>query len=261
MQAVGLYLPGESPLHGWHPLTKASLALSGIALAFLPWPYGLVALLPCAALALVGGRRFALTWLRRLLLVVGPIALSLVLVQGFFFPGAREVLWELGPLSLKREGLAFAMLVTSRLAVMVGAVLIMLLSTRAGELEQALTQAGAPRELGYIVLAAMNLIERIQQRAAAIIMAQQARGLALEGSLWRRGKALLPLLGPLLLSVVHEAEARALALEARGFRAPGPKTRLRTLADSQQQRLVRRLTPLVSAALLLAAHLLLGGGD
>jgi energy-coupling factor transport system permease protein len=259
MQAAGLYLPGDSPLHRWHPLTKASLAASAVPLAFLPWPYGLLALLPYAVLALAAGRRFAWTWLRRLVLVVGPVALSLVLVQGFFFPGAQEVLWQLGPLSLKRDGLAFAALIIGRLAVMVGAVLVMLLATRASELEQALSDAGLPRELGYIVLAAMNLIAHVQQRAATIVMAQQARALALEGSLWRRGKALLPLLGPLLLGVVHEAEARALALEARGFRTPGPKTRLRTLPDSPRQRLTRWLLPAASLALFLVAHLLARG--
>jgi energy-coupling factor transport system permease protein len=259
MQAAGLYSPGNSPLHRWHPLTKASLAASAVPLTFLPWPFGLFTLVPYAALALVAGRRFALTWVRRLLLVVGPIALSLVLVQGFFFPSAQEVLWQLGPLSLKREGLAFAALIAGRLAVMVGAVLIMLLATRPSELEQALTEAGVPRELGYIVLAATNLMAHVQQRAATIVMAQQARALALEGSLWRRGKALLPLLGPLLLGAVHEAEARALALEARGFRTPGPKTRLRALPDSARQRLIRWLLPAASLALFLVAHLLARG--
>ena len=43
------------------------------------------------------------------------------------------------------------------------------------------------------------MVPRMQSRANSILEAQQARGLRIEGSLARRVKALIPLIGPVLL--------------------------------------------------------------
>lgn len=246
MNEQGLYVPGSSPVHHWHPLTKLSLAGSAILLAFTPWnqrvewvAFPLFILILYLGLLGFGGTSLTTTWLRRLLLLLGPILLSLVLVQGFFFPFGETALLSVGPFTLKQEGLLFAAVISGRLLIMVGAFLLLLTTTHVADLTAALTQRGMPHELAYVLLAALLLLPRMQTRGSTILMSQQARGLAVTGNPLRRARALLPLLGPLLLSALSDAEGRAVALEARAFRAPVRKTSLRELADSARQRFFR----------------------
>lgn len=253
---MGLYLPGDGLLHRWHPLTKLALALAATLVAFadlllwrgvplLPW-VGVGLLFIMAAL---DGAATLRALLRRSAILLGPILVSLILVQGFFFPGAEDVLLRLGPFALKSEGLLFGAIILSRLALVTVAMLVLVLTTHPADLTHALSAIGVPREIAYIILAALQLLPRMQQRAESIANAQRARGLRTEGSLLARARALLPLIGPLITGALHETEERALALEARAFRAPGPKTAWRQLHDTPPQRLARWL--LLLAALLL----------
>jgi energy-coupling factor transport system permease protein len=263
MEAVGLYLPGEGILHRWHPLTKLAIALGAIFLAFasllpvatvplFPW----IMILVLVALALLDSPATFRVLLRRSLLLLLPILISLVLVQGFFYPSARDVLLRLGPLSLKSEGLLFGATIITRLALILIAMMLVILSTHPADLTHALTQVGVPREISYVILAALQLVPRMQARAQSIQQAQQARGLRTEGSLFVRARALLPLVGPLITRALHETEERALALEARAFRAPGPKTSWRQLHDTPAQRVARWVILVGSLALLVWSRFL-----
>ncbi|MGH2543458.1 MAG: energy-coupling factor transporter transmembrane component T family protein [Ardenticatenaceae bacterium] len=263
MERVGLYLPGEGMLHRWHPLTKLSLGLASLFLAFadlLPWEgvplFPWIVILMLAGLAFLDGFRTFQVWLRRSLLLLLPILISLVLVQGFFFPGARDVLLRIGPFSLKSEGLLFGAVIISRLALVVVAMMLIILTTHPADLTHSLTQVGVPREISYVILAAFQLVPRMQARAQSIIQAQQARGLRTEGNLLVRARALLPVIGPLITSALHETEERALALEARAFRAPGPKSSWRQLHDSNTQRLARWLLVLATLVLFVSSRFL-----
>lgn len=238
--APSLYLPRQNGfLQPLHPLTKLALVLAalvaGTALADLPYVaavYGLV-LLPLAA-----GSRVMGQFLRASLRALAPFLLSLVIIQGFFYPG-ELVLFALGPFRFKAEGVAFALLFSARLLVGLGAALLLLLTTRMDHLMHALTERGLSSHIAYIVVTALQIIPRFQSRGQAILDAQRARGLQTEGSLLRRARALLFLVSPLLFSSLMETDARAVALEARGFGRPGPKTSWVVLTDSGGQRLVR----------------------
>jgi energy-coupling factor transport system permease protein len=253
---MGLYLPGDGLLHRWHPLTKLALALASVLVGFsdiwlwegisvLPW----IGVLLLLALALADGPETLRVLLRRAAFLLLPILLSLTLVQGFFFPGAQDVLLEIGPLALRREGLLFGAVIFSRLAVILVTMLLVVLVTHPADLTHALTEIGVPREIAYIILAALQLIPRMQAKAESITNAQRARGLRTEGNILVRSRSLLPLIGPLLGSALHETEERALALEARAFRAPGPKTAWRQLHDTPTQRAARLLLLLAAIAL------------
>lgn len=250
---TGLYLPGNGLLHRWHPLTKLELVVAAFVVGFadllpvagVPLLAPLLGLGVAVLVALDGAATLRL-WARRLFLVLAPIVISLVLVQGFFFPGAETVLWRIGPFSLKVEGLLFGAAITGRLFLLTGATLFLLLTTQPADLALALNAVGLPREISYLVISAIQLLPRMQARANAILDAQRARGLQTEGSVLVRLRALLPLAGPLIGGALLETDERALALEARAFRSPGPKTSLRVLEDSTAQRIARH-TLLVAA--------------
>jgi energy-coupling factor transport system permease protein len=175
-------------------------------------------------------------WVWRIVL---PFAISVFLVQGLFWTGGTPVL-ELGPISFKQEGLVFAVTSTGRILSVVGSLLLLTLATRPDALMISLNQRGVPASLTYIVLTTIQVVPRFQAKASTILDAQRSRGLETEGNYVNRARALLPLVGPLVIGSLLEVEERAIALEARAFKRKGPKTSLLLLSDSTVQRTVRK---------------------
>ncbi len=249
-----LYLPGAGPLHRLNPLTKLTLSLCFVAAALGGPGYWLatalffLGLLP---LAVWGGVAWPL--LRRSLTIMAPLVVMLFFVHGFFNPDGATPLFRLGAFTFTHEGARFAYWIASRLLVIITAAMLLLLVTHPGHLMAALTERGLPPTLAYILSSSLQIIPQMQAKAQAIMDAQRARGLETEGSLLRRARALPHLLAPLVLGSLVEAEERAIALEARAFRTPGPKTVWRPPPDSAPQRWLRR-------ALILLTLILIGAG-
>jgi energy-coupling factor transporter transmembrane protein EcfT len=125
------------------------------------------------------------------------------------------------------------------------------MTTRVDMLMRALVERGLPSQALYLVVTTLQLIPRFQAQAHRIQDAQRARGLETEGTFGQRARALVPLVGPLLLASLMDVEERALALEARGFSHRGPRTSLVTLHDSPGQRWLRLALWILAAALVL----------
>jgi energy-coupling factor transport system permease protein len=250
-QAFGLYLPRPSLVHRLHPLTKLALAgfflVSGLALPGL-WLAYLLALLGLLPLALLS--QVARPLVGRTGRIVLPFMLSVFLIQGLLWPGGRA-LFGLGPLTFKQEGLQFAVASSGRTLVVIASFLWFALTTRADLLMSALVQRGLPASLAYLLVASLQIAPRFQARATTILEAQRARGLEVGGSWRQRGRALLPLVTPLILSSLIDVEERALAIEARGFNQPGPKTSFSLIEQAAWEPALR------SGLLLLAAGALL----
>jgi energy-coupling factor transport system permease protein len=227
-----------SCLHRWNPLTK--VALSGFLLLLgllVPWrgAYAVFALitLPLALSAGVG-----LPLLRALVKLIAPFAIPIVLIQGLFWTGGTPLL-SLGPLSVKAEGLLFAAGSLGRILAMASAFLLLSFTTRIDVLMRDLQRRGVPNQVLYLVVTSIQIVPRFQARAATILEAQRARGLETEGGLRRRLGAIMPLVGPLLLSSLMDVEERAIALEARAFNRIGPRTSLVTPPDTRAELLLR----------------------
>lgn len=114
----------------------------------------------------------------------------------------------------------------------------------------ALTNLGIPGTITYIVITTIQIIPRFQAKATTIVDAQRSRGLVTEGNIILRVRALLPLVLPLVLSSIVDVEERAIAIEARAFNAPGPKTSLVDINDSQTQRVIRLILIILTVILI-----------
>lgn len=246
------FLDRASGLHALHPLTKLAIAFALVLTAFtVRWVLISVALFLFVVLPLAVWGQIWRELLRTTLTIILPLALSLALVQGFFYPGAQTVLLQIGPFALKREGLEFAFVTGTRLLVIAGAGLLIVYTTHPADLALALVQAGAPYALAYIAVTAIQLLPQMQANAQSILNAQQARGLETQGSIPVRVRAFVPLIAPLIYGALENVQERALALDARGFRAARTKTSWRELRDSRFQGVLRSVLVLVSLALLL----------
>ena len=251
LTATGYFRPGSSWLHRRHPTTKLLTAFWLLAAAFLLPPSALLALLAAVWLGavscgLLGG-------LLRSSRVGLYLLVSIVVVNAFFFPGGHDFLLALGPIRLTREGLEAGLVGGGRILVVLEALLLFLFTTLADDLLEALVQRGASARLAFVVLSAVQMVPRLQAKAAAILDAQQARGLAIGGSIGGRLRALVPLVGPLLLGTLIDVRERTFALEARGFGSGLPRTAYRLVADPPADRALRWLLAAAFVGLIVVA--------
>lgn len=234
---TGYFVAGSSWLHRRHPLTKL-LALGLVLLsAFLLPPV----VLPVMAAAIVAAAWSAglLRPMARAMRIPALLLLSILVVNALFFPGATDRLLTLGPFAVSREGLTFGLVSAGRVLVAFLASVAFLFTTLADDLLEAMIARGASHRIAFVVLSAVQTVPRMQARAASILEAQQARGLSLEGSFIRRIRALVPLIGPVLLGSLVDVRERTFALEARGFGARPGRTAYRVVADPPIDRWLR----------------------
>jgi len=237
---LSLYVDRASPLHRLNPLTKLVLSFSLVLIGFLGPGYWLPTILfvgiliPLSFWGNIGNE-----FLQRAVRLILPLVLFLFVMQSLFYPGGRTVLVRIWIISLKLESIQFAYLTATRILNMVGAFLLLLLSTHPSTLMTDLTRRGLPPALTYILVSTLQIIPQMRNKANTIIDAQRSRGLETQGSVWARIGALFPLVGPLVFGSLVDVEERAIAIEARAFKAKRVKTSLREVPDSTLQRQVR----------------------
>lgn len=233
------YRPGNSLLHRLNPLTKIVVAGAVIVCGFLLPDFRgpLVLLIAVLALAAVAGL------LKRILLMAAAVLITLFIgvfvLQGLFHEGDGTALLSVGPVTLWLDGFQRALLIFFRIAIIVCAMLLFILSTHPKDLVIALNNRGVSPKLTYVLVASLQFTPQMQRRARAITEAQQARGLNVKGSWRRRIQALITIMVPLLVGALIGAETRALALEARGFSRRGPRTYLREVPDTTTDKVLR----------------------
>jgi energy-coupling factor transport system permease protein len=142
------------------------------------------------------------------------------------------VLLRIGPITATAEGLGFAMEILVRILAISGAVTLFYLTTRPADLVVDLERRGVSPRVGFVTNASVQTVPAMVDRATQITAAQRARGLDTEGSIWRRVRGIVPIVGPVILGSIAEVEERTMALEARGFTRPGRRTLLWSPPDS-----------------------------
>jgi energy-coupling factor transporter transmembrane protein EcfT len=137
-----------------------------------------------------------------------------------------------------------------RLTTMVASVVWLGAVLPPGRLVEAMVAAGWGVTGAYLFAAALSAVSVLRARARRIVEAQRCRGLSPRGGLGHRLRALRALTVPLVLSVVHEVDERALALETRGFVPGVRRTPLAPRRDRAVERAGRWLLLVACAAAL-----------
>ena len=173
------------------------------------------------------------------ILLALPIAVSAFLVNLFFFPGGETELTRIGPFVATAEGLGFATEILARIMAISGAVTLFYLTTPPGDLVIDLERRGVSPRVAFVAYASVQTVPAMVERAGQITDAQRARGLDTEGSIWRRLRGIVPIVGPVILGSIAEVEERTMALEARGFARPGRRTLLWAPPDHAAETVLR----------------------
>jgi energy-coupling factor transport system permease protein len=256
--ASGYYRPGVSWLHRRNPVTKL-LGLAWVILAAFLLPSIALPILALACLVLAAACGLGGSVVRALRIPAALIA-SILVVNALFFPGAVDVVARLGPIALSREGIMFGLVTAGRVFVAFVASIAFLQSTLPDDLLEAIVARGASHRLAWVILSAVQMVPRLQESAATILEAQQARGLEIGGSPGRRIRALVPLVGPVLLGSLIDVRERTFALEARGFGAGGTRTAYRVVPDPRVDRWLRLAILLAIVAVIMWPFVAQGPG-
>ncbi|GGC58509.1 energy-coupling factor transporter transmembrane protein EcfT [Hoyosella rhizosphaerae] len=250
-----LYDPSDSWLHRRNPLTLLTVAVCLAILVFtVPvwWWLCPVLLGLLLLMATLNNRRTIFSvWLVMML----PFAALSFLLQGLFFPEALTSMWEFGPARVTSDGLQLAALITLRVGSAIAGFLIFLAATFPPTLMNSLTHVGVHPKISFIVMSGVTLIPTFHSKANMVLLAQQARGVATQGSWLYRMKVLITVVKPVTLTVLSQVGDRAFALEQRGFGSTVRPTIYRPVnfPRTEKAACVALIVITVSTALLLVA--------
>jgi len=239
-ERLSYYVKRDSALHRLNPLTKFILVLSIILISFVSpwyWTAHVLLLLGIVPLCFVGrvSREFFASAIRLII----PAAGFIFIMQSFFQPVGQTIIFKFWFLDVTQESLAFAFRIATRIAVMISAFTLLLMTTHPSELMSDLTRRGLPGQFAYVIISTLQILPQMQAKAQTIINAQRSRGLDTESSFIKRAGSLIPLVGPLVFGSLVEVEERAIAIEARGFTSTHVKTSLHDVPDSNVDKFLR----------------------
>jgi len=241
-ERLSFYVKRDSILHRLNPLTKLTLALSIILVSFFSsWYWTSAALLLLVIIPLAFAGQVAKEYFTSALRVIIPAWAFLFLMQAFFQPIGQTIIFKFWFLDITQESLLFAFRISTRIALMVSAFTLFLLTTHPSELMSDLTRRGLPGQFAYVIISTLQILPQMQAKAQTIIDAQRSRGLDTQSSFFKRVGALVPLVGPLVFGSLVEVEERAIAIEARGFTSKNIKTSLHEIPDLYSDRMIRWL--------------------
>jgi energy-coupling factor transport system permease protein len=226
------------------------LAITTVGLGVRGWSGPLAALAAGVAIAVVArpGRRLLLYLAAAL-----PIVASVLLLDAVLYPGATDTVAVVGPLAVTGSGLAAGIQAALRVVGLALAVGVLALTTPLDDLLDDLEARGLGRRSTFVVGSALRTVPRMLERGREIADAQRARGLDTDGPPWRRARGIVAVGGPMVVAALVESDERAVALEARGFGAPGRRATLRPFPDTTAQRAQRWGSLLLALALVAAS--------
>lgn len=237
---LGQYFPMNSPIHRLDPRFKIMFTLLYIVLVFFAdsvLSY-LATLILVVSVTLLSKIRFSM-----LLKSLKPLSVIIIItaVINVFFTGAGDVIWKYGVLKITSEGIRNAVNMTLRLSFLVmGSSLLtyttspLMLTDGIERLLSPFARIGLPaHELAMMMTIALRFIPTLLEETEKIMMAQKARGADFEsGNIFKRARALIPVLVPLFISAFRRADELATAMECRCYRGGKNRTSLRQLKVS-----------------------------
>ncbi len=233
----GQFYPVDSFVHKLDPRCKLLLLITYIVMIFVADNFYSLA---ACALVLIIAIAFSRVPVGRVLRSVKGIIFILILtsVLQLFFHSGDHLLWQWGIIKIYREGIIFAIFLVLRLFFLVMASSVLTLTTTPVALTDGIESLLKPlkfirfpvHELALIMSIALRFIPTLIDETNRIIAAQKARGADFEsGNIFKRIKAIVPILIPLLISAFRRAEELGDAMDARCYAGSKNRTKFKKL--------------------------------
>lgn len=165
------------------------------------------------------------------MLMMITVVFNLFLTQG-------TLLLTIWKLTITQEGLKMAISMAIRLTLLIIGSSVMTLTTTPNNLTDGMEKMMGPlkifkvpvHEVAMMMSIALRFIPILLEETDKIMKAQIARGADFEsGNIFKRAKAMVPLLVPLFISAFRRANDLAMAMEARCYRGGEGRTKMKPL--------------------------------
>lgn len=238
---LGQFFPADSPLHRLDPRVKIVSLIVYIVLTFCAFNYVALGVVFFSVLLIVLLSRVPLKMYLKSLKVIIIIVIITSLLNLFYGTGEPIAEWWIFKITL--NGIRNAVFVCVRIICLILFSSALTFTTSPTDLTDALERLMKPlnvfhikvHEIAMMMTIALRFVPTLLEETDKIMAAQKARGADMEsGNLFKRVKALIPVLIPLFVSAFRRAYELAVAMECRCYRGGKGRTRMKQL------RMVRR---------------------
>lgn len=235
----GQYFPSNSFVHKMDPRVKILLAIAYIVAVFLVTPFhflGFAACLLFVVIATIVARVPFMKVLKSIKAVLFFVVFSAVLQ--IFFNAGGKVLVEWSFIKITDHGLLNAGFIVARITLVVLGASLLTLTTSPVEIADGIESLMYPlkfikfpvHEFALIMSIALRFIPTLLDETDRIIKAQKARGADFDtGNIFKKAKALIPVLIPLLISSFRRADELADAMDSRCYAGSKKRTRFKKM--------------------------------
>lgn len=234
--AFGQYFPGNSLIHRLDPRAKIISFIAFVVIIFCTFNYVSLALTAAFTLMFLIMSRIPAKFYFKSLKVI----IFIVLITSLFnlFYGSGDAIWEWWIIKITWSGIHRAVFVTARIICLILASSCLTFTTSPTELTDAIERLMKPlkvirfpvHEISMMMSLALRFVPTLLEETDKLMQAQKARGADMEsGNVFKRVRALVPILVPLFVSAFRRAYDIATAMECRCYRGGAGRTRMKVL--------------------------------
>lgn len=237
--SFGQYYPAMSFVHKMDARIKILMLIAYIVGVFLVQSFQFMGFLACflfVVIATVTAKVPFLKVLKSIKAILFFIILSAILQ--IFFNSSGKVVLDLGGIKITDFGLLNAGFIVARITLVVLGASLLTLTTSPVELADGIEGLMYPlkwikfpvHEFALIMSIALRFIPTLLDETDRIVKAQKARGADFEsGNVFKKAKALIPVLIPLLISSFRRADELADAMDARCYSGSKNRTKYKKM--------------------------------
>jgi len=234
----GQYYPTKSFVHRLDPRFKLLFLILYIVMIFVAKSFYSLAVCAVILIFIIAAARVPVGSVLRSVKGVLAILIFTSLLNIFFHSGEGEPLVSWGVIRIYAEGLIFAAFLSLRLFFLVMASAVLTLTTTPQNLTDGLESLLYPltlikipvHVLALVMSIALRFIPTLIDETNRIIAAQKARGAEFESrNFFKKVKAMMPVLIPLLISAFRRADELGDAMDARCYSCGKKRTKYKKL--------------------------------
>ncbi len=237
--AFGQYIPQNSFVHKMDARVKILAVIAYIVAVFLVKSFHFLGFGACLAFVVIATACSRISFLRMLKCVKGIIFfIALTALIQIFFNTAGNIVFEWKFIVVTSEGLLNAGFITARIILIILGASLLTFTTSPVELADGIESLLYPlkwikfpvHEFALIMSIALRFIPTLLDETDRIIRAQKARGADFDsGNVFKKAKALIPVLIPLLIGSFRRADELADAMDARCYSGSKNRTKYKKM--------------------------------